>query len=401
MQIKYVNRALQHFDATQVIPTQFVLFTLSVILGSAVLYRDFKKTPGDDAGKFIGGCAMTFMGVWLITSGRPRRTDEQEDRDPEPEDAINLVNGERYRDSVDTDGPEDIEAGTSTRRPSTLRDSSPPIAVGRTMHHASASAPSTPIIKLTLHNTTHPTPAFETPSSIREAPSPLTTNPWESSAPASPSPSPVLRPVPVPLFASVSDPVLPTDAQAPSSASATRPRTPEGTTHTADALPATPVTAPRLRRSGTAERLSSRDRDHGRDRDRLSARNSIAGPLLASPLGSSLSAVVAELRRGGSLRGSHHHNSNGSAEPHTPSRWRESIAVDGDERGPDDGGRERGIVRRGTEGETTGRGRSLSGTLGELWRGWRGSANTSVEDVGAVEAGRSGSVGDEEWAPQR
>ncbi|OCL10354.1 DUF803-domain-containing protein [Glonium stellatum] len=80
MQIKYINRALQRFDATQVIPTQFVLFTLSVILGSAVLYRDFEKTPGDDAGKFIGGCAMTFMGVWLITSGRPRRIDEEEAR---------------------------------------------------------------------------------------------------------------------------------------------------------------------------------------------------------------------------------------------------------------------------------------------------------------------------------
>ena len=71
MQIKYVNRALQRFEATQVIPTQFVLFTLSVILGSAVLYRDFERYPGDDAGKFIGGCALTFVGVWLITSGRP------------------------------------------------------------------------------------------------------------------------------------------------------------------------------------------------------------------------------------------------------------------------------------------------------------------------------------------
>ena len=345
---------------------------------------------------------MTFMGVWLITSGRPRRTDEQEDRDPEPEDAINLINGERYRDSVDADGPEDIEASTSTQRSSTLRASSPPIAIERTMHHAPASVPSTPIIKRTPHNTTHPTPAFETPSSsIREAPSPLTTNPWESSAPASPSPSPALRPAPAPLFTSVSDPILPTGVQVPLSSPATRPRTPKRTARTADALPATPVTAPRLQRSGTAERLGSRDRDRDRDRDRLSARKSIAGPLLASPLSSSLSAVVAELRRRGSLRGSHWHNSNGSTEPHTPSRWRESIAVDGDEHGPDDGEREQEIVRRGTEGETMGRGRSLSGTLGELWRGWRGSANASAEDVGAVEAGRSGSVGDEAGAPHR
>lgn len=75
--------------------------------------------------------------------------------------------------------------------------------------------------------------------------------------------------------------------------------------------------------------------------------------------------------------------------------------MDGDEHGPDDGEREREIMRRGTEGQTTGRGRSLSGTLGELWRGWRGSANASAEDVGAVESGRSGSVGDETGASHR
>ncbi|KAF2205573.1 DUF803-domain-containing protein, partial [Delitschia confertaspora ATCC 74209] len=75
MQIKYINRALQRFDATQVIPTQFVLFTLSVILGSAILYRDFERTPSDDAGKFVGGCFLTFLGVWLITSGRRRPVD--------------------------------------------------------------------------------------------------------------------------------------------------------------------------------------------------------------------------------------------------------------------------------------------------------------------------------------
>ncbi|KAF1347016.1 magnesium transporter, partial [Delphinella strobiligena] len=70
MQIKYLNRALQRFDSTQVIPTQFVLFTISVILGSAVLYRDFERQTTQDAIKFVAGCALTFFGVWLITSGR-------------------------------------------------------------------------------------------------------------------------------------------------------------------------------------------------------------------------------------------------------------------------------------------------------------------------------------------
>ncbi|OAA71881.1 DUF803 domain membrane protein [Akanthomyces lecanii RCEF 1005] len=78
MQIRYVNKALQRFDSTQVIPIQFVMFTLCVIVGSAVLYRDFEKTTPERAAKFVGGCLLTFFGVFLITSGRQRK-DEDED----------------------------------------------------------------------------------------------------------------------------------------------------------------------------------------------------------------------------------------------------------------------------------------------------------------------------------
>jgi hypothetical protein len=78
MQVRYVNKALQRFDSTQVIPIQFVLFTLSVIIGSAVLYRDFERTTLEQATKFVGGCLFTFFGVFLITSGRPRQDDEDE-----------------------------------------------------------------------------------------------------------------------------------------------------------------------------------------------------------------------------------------------------------------------------------------------------------------------------------
>jgi drug/metabolite transporter (DMT)-like permease len=78
MQIRYVNKALQRFDSTQVIPIQFVMFTLCVITGSAVLYRDFEKTSPEQAGKFVGGCLLTFFGVFLITSGRQSKDDEED-----------------------------------------------------------------------------------------------------------------------------------------------------------------------------------------------------------------------------------------------------------------------------------------------------------------------------------
>lgn len=99
MQIKYVNRALQRFDSTQVIPTQFVLFTLSVIVGSAILYRDFERTTTQQAIKFVGGCALTFSGVWCITSGR--HDDSQGDEETgEDEDAINLVDEEGVQPEI-------------------------------------------------------------------------------------------------------------------------------------------------------------------------------------------------------------------------------------------------------------------------------------------------------------
>jgi hypothetical protein len=87
MQIRYVNKALSRFDSTQVIPIQFVMFTLCVIIGSAVLYRDFEKTTMKQAFKFVGGCLLTFFGVFLITSGRERRDDDDE------EDALSEADG--------------------------------------------------------------------------------------------------------------------------------------------------------------------------------------------------------------------------------------------------------------------------------------------------------------------
>ena len=113
MQVRYVNRALQRFDSTQVIPVQFVMFTISVIVGSAILYRDFEKFTTENWSKFIGGCLLTFFGVWLITSGRLRQDeDEDEISDDEGQERINLVdqesadaeyqrqNGGRRRESI-------------------------------------------------------------------------------------------------------------------------------------------------------------------------------------------------------------------------------------------------------------------------------------------------------------
>lgn len=118
MQVRYVNKALQRFDSTQVIPIQFVLFTLSVIIGSAVLYRDFERTTVEQATKFVGGCLLTFFGVFLITSGRLRQDDDDRLSDDENvEETIGLRNQDGYGPYNNTERAtsQAISASTSRR----------------------------------------------------------------------------------------------------------------------------------------------------------------------------------------------------------------------------------------------------------------------------------------------
>ncbi|EPQ59360.1 DUF803-domain-containing protein [Gloeophyllum trabeum ATCC 11539] len=73
-QIRYLNRALMRFDGKVVIPIQFVLFNLSAIVGSAILYGDFRRATFHEMVTFLYGCAATFAGVFIIAwapSGAP------------------------------------------------------------------------------------------------------------------------------------------------------------------------------------------------------------------------------------------------------------------------------------------------------------------------------------------
>ncbi|KIJ20120.1 hypothetical protein PAXINDRAFT_178752, partial [Paxillus involutus ATCC 200175] len=66
LQIRFLNRALKRFDSKIVIPTQFVFFTLSAVIGSAVLYGDFRRATFHQMVTFLYGCAATFAGVFVI-----------------------------------------------------------------------------------------------------------------------------------------------------------------------------------------------------------------------------------------------------------------------------------------------------------------------------------------------
>lgn len=242
-QIRYVNRALQRFDSTQVIPTQFVLFTLSVIIGSAVLYRDFESANAERYGKFIGGCMLTFLGVYLITSGRSNGGDGQSDMDIDDEEqGIGLIDEERYEDVSSEDN--------RTRRPSnavvSYDEGQTSKESRKSSRRQSSSLPQTP------------RSAFSTASDALTDDghqSPLMENPWRSSED---------------VFNS----------------SATRPRQLENTTSS----PLLPSESQRPDPGGQRQRRNSL-------RPSTVSRNSMSrllpGPLI-SPLSSPLSAIVAD-----------------------------------------------------------------------------------------------------------
>lgn len=82
-QIRYLNRALMRFDSKVVVPAQFVFFNLSAILGSAILYGDFKEATFHQLVTFFYGCATTFGGVYLIARSTGSQDEESAISDPE------------------------------------------------------------------------------------------------------------------------------------------------------------------------------------------------------------------------------------------------------------------------------------------------------------------------------
>lgn len=290
LQIKYVNRALQRFNATMVIPTQFVMFTLSVIIGSAILYRDFERRSAADAAKFVGGCALTFLGVWCITSGRGDEHEGDEEAG-DADDAVDLVDQEGVQ-------PEIRERSPSQRRSSlaTGARSSKTAPAGLHRTHTAESVPPSLVITPEFGPTT-PLTSADTTRRLSIEPYSLTPGPANRSAihasspadmqPTTPQQKPTSQ-TPPPMHATTSAPVVPT--LEPSNT--LRPVTPKLNRNTSGpATPEAPRTPPNPTNTSPQRTLLSRPSLVGSLLPDL-------GPL-TSPLSSSLSAVVADsLRRG-------------------------------------------------------------------------------------------------------
>jgi len=393
MQIKYINRALQRFNATMVIPTQFVMFTLSVIIGSAVLYRDFERESAEDAYKFVGGCALTFLGVWCITSGRSDNNDGDSDAElgveDEEADAVDLVDHEAVHDG---------------RRSSNTKSSakSAPIRSGLVNESSSVDVPPSLVITHEFQPSTPNNPSGLDLDSYSLNAGPANRSAIHASSAAdltSTGTDPAKR---SPMHATTSAPVIPTLPPP-------RPETPRTTTTPALEPPRTPQ-----------NRDSNLDPNSSPNRAALLSRNSITtlfpdlGPL-TSPLSSSLSAIVADsLRRGvdhsnqRSLRPLRRNTTSRGQQAHlatTPEsskqpRERHSIAsgmLSQDEN--EELGQLTRAVTSGGGGSNSRRGqqksqraslraRSLSATLGDLFTRGSGGGNNDNHDRGKPRAER-------------
>ncbi|KAF3923718.1 hypothetical protein ABW20_dc0105751 [Dactylellina cionopaga] len=220
LQIKYLSRSLQRFDSTQVIPTQFVLFNIFTVTGSAILYRDFQRTDASKITRFLAGCLLNFLGVYLISSKRERHSDsdcdsvisETEDETyfaPDSETPIMRISSNdniaRYTDepphnSYPNEPPPQLSSSlrsdTSTRR--SRLTSLPPTQIQTPPNETSPLL--TPL--KTAFDETHPplTPTSKTRSPSRRRPPNISTTPVATPPAANPNRSSFSLLTPGPLF---------------------------------------------------------------------------------------------------------------------------------------------------------------------------------------------------------
>ncbi|XP_030638969.1 NIPA-like protein 2 [Chanos chanos] len=71
-QIKFLNQAMKMFDATEVVPINFVFFTASAIVAGILFYEEFYGLSLINILMFIFGCLLSFTGVFLIARTRPK-----------------------------------------------------------------------------------------------------------------------------------------------------------------------------------------------------------------------------------------------------------------------------------------------------------------------------------------
>lgn len=367
LQVKYVNKALQRFDSTQVIPVQFVMFTLSVIIGSAILYRDFEKADASSMTKFVFGCLLTFFGVYLITSGRDRsRGEDDEETDEEGDETINLVNQEENEDHHHHHHPVTDRRSIIIGTGDAAEDESPSPSRRSSRASVSFAEPLRPRTPRMYSNTSvrgSKRNPIDTPKSEE---TPLLINPWKNSS------DDLLQVARHPGLLSANSSPVPSEAQTSDS-----PKPPNHRSATHDNM----HTHPNLQSSPAIPQADP-------VRPYTPARNSISrlmpGPLI-SPLSSGLSVIVADsLRRSMESplrRPLKRHRKTKSVSHRINTASEEVLGTSAGDSETDTEISRSLEPERGTWSRMT-RARSLSNTLGEFLKGKRTRSNTVDTEAG-------------------
>ncbi|XP_053322754.1 NIPA-like protein 2 isoform X2 [Spea bombifrons] len=72
-QVKFLNQAMQLYNATEVVPINFVFFTTSAIFAGVIFYQEFQDTTVFNVFMFIFGCLLSFLGVFLIARNQEKQ----------------------------------------------------------------------------------------------------------------------------------------------------------------------------------------------------------------------------------------------------------------------------------------------------------------------------------------
>ncbi|KAM6412329.1 NIPA-like protein 2 [Pluvialis apricaria] len=69
-QVKFLNQAIHLYEATAVLPINFVFFTTSAIISGVIFYREFQSAAFLSVFMFLFGCLLSFLGVFVITRNK-------------------------------------------------------------------------------------------------------------------------------------------------------------------------------------------------------------------------------------------------------------------------------------------------------------------------------------------
>ncbi|XP_035175236.1 NIPA-like protein 2 isoform X1 [Oxyura jamaicensis] len=69
-QVKFLNQAMHLYEATAVVPINFMLFTTSAIVSGVIFYQEFQSAALLSVFMFLFGCLLSFLGVFVIARNK-------------------------------------------------------------------------------------------------------------------------------------------------------------------------------------------------------------------------------------------------------------------------------------------------------------------------------------------